>query len=233
MLQQPIAVFSVNEGRKQNAKQTRADFRAVKRHPPTIGWPKLIGFQEIDEADPAQEREILHRTFDRRFHIIGQQTRVPVAISKRLRVYDRKRVAVSEGIPGISPARILTTCVVATAVGDVGFIDGHAAPGAWNKDTHERAEDERDEAWEDYHYTINTVIRGFLKEGVSVFRTGDDNRMGGYLMHRKEEVLLRAGVCVVTWTPAGGGGVEFVMDAQGKIPTHSDHPVPWVRGHLR
>lgn len=231
-MQQPIAVFCVNEGRKQNAKQTRADFRAVKRHPPTIGWPKLIGFQEIDEADLAPERDILEKVFRRGFRLVSPHTRVPIAVSKRLKVSDRKRVDVSEGIPGVSPARILTTCVVHTAVGPVGFIDGHAVSGAWNKDTHERAEEERDEAWEDYAYACNTMIRSYLKQGISVFRVGDDNRMGGYSMHRHEQVQERAGVVLITFTPAQGG-VEFVRDAMGKMQTHSDHPVPWVRGHLR
>lgn len=229
---QPIAVYCVNEGRKQDARQTRADFRAIKHNPPTVGWPKLIGFQEIDEADPAPEREILEQVFKRGHRIIGAHTRVPIVVSSKFKINEPFQIEVSEGIPGVSPARILNECVVETRLGEVAFIDGHAVSGAWNRKTSERAEDERDRAWAQYQFVCGERIRAHRSQGRSVFRVGDDNRMGGYQMHRHERVLIRAGVVLISFTPAEQG-LEFVGQARGNLRTNSDHPAPWVRGHLR
>lgn len=232
MRAQPIAIYCVNEGREQGDAETRADFTAIRRNPPTVGWPKLIGFQEIDEADPAPERQILESVFKLAFHLVGPHTRVPIAVSNKFKVSQPFQIDVSEGIPGVSPARILNECVVETRLGEVAFIDGHAVSGAWNRKTSEKAEDERDQAWSEYQFVCGSRIRAHRKAGRSVFRVGDDNRMGGYRMHRHERELARAGVVVITFTPAEGG-LDFVGDERGNMRTNSDHPALWARGHLR
>lgn len=228
---QEIVIFTANEGRKQNAKQTRADFRRVKRHLPLRGFPKVGGFQEIDEADPADEHAILRQVFKRNFHIVAERTKVPIVVSKKFDVSDGNVIEVSDGIPGVSPRRVLTECVVSNPRVEFGFLNGHAVSGAWNAKTNERAEEARDDAWEDYRYVTTTTLRAHLREGRSVFRTADDNRMGGYRMHKREQVLLRAGVVLITFTPALGGA-QFRMVSKGTVNTFSDHPLLWVKGVL-
>lgn len=225
-----VALVSANEGRKQNHEQTERDFRQIKRFAPFRA--KIIGFQEIDEDDPADERVLLDKVFPRYNHT-ARFTRVPILSSPRFGMLDREVRYAHGGLAGVTPHRVITRTVLDPGAGIPPFavLNGHAVAGAWNANKDQRAEAMRRILWIKYFDLMAQMMEDDLAAGRSVFRLGDDNRLRMEPLVKGERSFGNDSIDSITFTKADGGA-KFKKTKVGTFDTHSDHAVMWVKGEI-
>jgi len=102
-----MLIITANIGRNIGTAAVESDMRRIKRFVRLSGNKAVIGFQEIDEADPADEHEILGKVFDH-WHKANFNSRVPIVASPKAKVVKTKAIALHAGIPHTSPPRIAT-----------------------------------------------------------------------------------------------------------------------------
>lgn len=210
-----VAVITANIGRNIGADKVRADMQSIKRNGPLA----LVGFQEIDEADPANEHKILREVFGDSHELVNYASRVPVAVPKRWNVIRTETVRLSPGVSHVSPPRLATEVWVQTHAGVIVFMNFHLIAGAWNKKV-ESTQAIRREYWWRAVDKLKKRIKRHVRAGRTVIWMGDVNRMDMVKLHRKERRLVTQGIDSIS---AIEGKVKVTEVRTETINLHSDH----------
>lgn len=222
-----MRLVTANIGRKSSIAGVWSDVREIKTKCPGA----IVGWQEIDEADPAPEHKILDKVIGPVANLAGMRTKVPISVSrKHYRVLEKNVVFASKGIPGVSPTRwIVETVVQDKRNAAIVFVilNVHYPAGAWNAKTHERAEAERDEAWADTFRVHKARVKHWHDKGYTVFWVGDTNRMAMPKVHPDERQIVTRGIDSISFIPCDTG-VRVKVLRSGVIELFSDHNASWV-----
>lgn len=125
-----LIVISANLGRGYSPERFKRNvWRILER----IDEPQyvILLLQEIDEADPAREHELLLRWMEPGTTLVGWMTREPIAVSPGVRVVRKRRTLLMEqgakiGAPeGTGPARFGVSCVVVIEGVKIGAANQH------------------------------------------------------------------------------------------------------------
>lgn len=220
-----MKLVTANIGRKSSVAGVWSDVRKIRTHAPGA----IVGWQEIDEADPAEEHDILKAVLAKSNRLIGMRTKVPISLPRsRYRVIEKRVVFAAKGIPHVSPTRWVVETLVQdkrNAAIEFVIINVHYPAGAWNAKTHERAEAERDDAWEDMFRVHKARVKYWHDKGVTVFWVGDTNRMSMPKVHPDERQVVTAGIDSISFIQ---GDVRVKVLRAGTIELNSDHNAKWV-----
>lgn len=220
-----MRLVTANIGRNTSVGRVQDDIRKIHRLAPSA----IVGFQEIDEADPAEEHKILRNVLAEDNRLVGMATKVPVSVPRgKYNVVRINIIRAAAGIPNISPTRFITEVVLQDKKNPkIVFVvlNLHYPAGAWNSKTHERAEAERDEAWASTLAAHKRRVKHWHDKGVTVFWVGDVNRMAMPKVHPKEVQVITAGIDSVSFIE---GDVKVKVVRTGTITLFSDHDAKWV-----
>ena len=226
-----MRLVTANIGRKSSIAGVWSDVREIKAKSPGA----IVGWQEIDEADPAPEHEILKKVWAKSHRFVGMRTKVPISIPRnRYRVLEKRVVFAAKGIAHVSPTRwVVETLVQDKRNAAITFviINVHYPAGAWNADTHERAEEARDEAWNDMFRVHKARVKHWHNKGYTVFWVGDVNRMAMPKVHPDERQVVTRGIDSISFIPCDTG-VRVKVLHSGIIELFSDHNASWVEFKL-
>lgn len=224
-----MKLATANIGRKSSIAGVWSDVREIRTKVPGA----IVGWQEIDEADPAPEHDILKQVLSKSNRLVGMRTKVPISVPRsRYRIKSKRVVYAAKGIPGVSPTRwIVETELEDKRNAAITFVvlNVHYPAGAWNAKTHERAERERDEAWEDMFRVHKGLVNYWHKKGVTVFWVGDTNRMAMPKVHPDERQVFTKGIDSISFIE---GNVKVKVVQMGTIELFSDHNGHWVEFQL-
>lgn len=224
-----MKLVTANIGRKSSVAGVWSDVRKIRTQAPGA----IVGWQEIDEADPANEHEILKKVLAKSNRLIGMRTKVPISLPRnRYRVLEKRVVFAAKGIPGVSPTRWVVETLVQdkrNAAIEFVVINVHYPAGAWNSKTHERAERERMSGWQDMFEVHQNRVAYWHKRGITVFWVGDVNRMAMPKVHPNEKQVVTAGIDSISYVE---GDVKVKVLHIGTIDLNSDHNAKWVEFKL-
>lgn len=222
-----MILVTANLGRKATPLGTLNDMRKIKR---SLSRP-IVGWQEIDEADPGDEHAMLKRVY-RNFIQIGFKGRVPISVPRsKYRVLQRNTIVGSQGIPNVSPRRLLTEVLLQdrdNAAIKFVVINVHYPAGAFNKKI-ESTQRARENAWDNMFAVHKRRVQYWANKGVTVFWVGDVNRMGMPKVHPRERQVITAGIDSLSFIE-GDTRVAFVR--QGVVDLNSDHNAKWAEFRL-
>ena len=202
-----IEVWTANFGRGVSAARYQRNLeRLLDAVDPNLA---VIGFQEIDEADEANEYEILRRLTVAGYAIAGRTTMVPILLARsRYRPHNRKVTFASKGLPKVTPHRVVVE-VVADLLNLHGSRTGRVHPEA------------PEFVFMNFHIprlTPKTVSRRLRVRAVAAARaswhvargrvvvaTTDSNTRGAWKpLVRGEKVALDAGIdMILVYVPKG------------------------------
>ena len=224
-----MKLVTANIGRKSSVAGVWSDVRKVKNAAPGA----IVGWQEIDEGDPADEHRILRKVLRRANRLIGMRTKVPISLPRRrYRVLEKRIVFAAKGIPHVSPTRwVVETLVQDKRNAAIVFvvINVHYPAGAWNAKKNERAEADRMEGWKDMFGVHKARVKYWHDKGVTVFWVGDVNRMDMPKVHPKEVQVVTKGIDSISYIE---GNVLVKAIRTGVIILKSDHNAHWAVFHL-
>lgn len=222
-----MRLITVNEGRKQSVQQTRADFETIKR------LKGIVGFQEIDEADTANEHALLKGVLGPTNELVGMTHYVPIAVPKRqYKVVASREIFGTGGVAHYSPARFFTVVLVKRkkSLTDTLLnreqkvfvvINTHYPAGAYHGDRPRGAENELQKHWDEQYKKHRELMKDYVDKGFTVFWTGDSNRASMPKTHPREVQVVTAGIDNICYVE---GGIKVKVLRKGIHDLHSDHP---------
>jgi endonuclease/exonuclease/phosphatase family metal-dependent hydrolase len=125
-----LVVITANLGRGYTPAVLKANVQRIIERVDEAQHVLLL-LQEIDEADPADEHELLLRELDEGTTLVGWSTREPIAVSPGVKVVRKRRVLLMEqgtkiGAPeGTGPRRDLVSCVAVIEGVRIGVFNQH------------------------------------------------------------------------------------------------------------
>lgn len=227
-----MKLITANIGRGIGHAQVRSDMQKIKNEAPRA----IIGWQEIDEADEAQEHSILRSIFGRQ-HLIGMEHRVPISVPRWFRVTRSRSVFATGGIPHVSPTRWFTEAVIQNRRGNKKFvvINGHYPAGAFNNKI-ESTQKERKDHWEEMFQVHKARVAHWVDQGYTVFWVGDVNRMDMPKVHHREVRVVTTGIDSISYVIGASHGhvkpIGVKFRGAGSIKLNSDHDAKWARFKL-
>lgn len=191
-------VVTANIGRNVKPAETRANIERV-RH----GFPNaIIGWQEIDEADAADEHAILAKTFgELEYHNVAFRQAVPISVPKPWTVEDAEVTKACEGLAHTTPNRyvVAALCSHPDLSEPVVILNGHyplarlggrLGQGRWN---------DTQAAWE-------RAAGRWHRRGHTILTTRDTNRLRNMpLLHPLERQLLPNAISRISVIPGSVG----------------------------
>lgn len=219
-----MKIITANIGRTgMTAARVREDLRKIKRQ----RGAKFIGFQEIDEADQANEHQILNSVFKRNPKV-GMKHMDPIVGARGASVISRQIVKACDGIDGVTPTRWITAAVWQYRGKRFVHVNTHFPAFAFNgKD--ESFQDEVMAAWQEQFRKLSEVVKHFNDQGYTVFWTGDVNRVDMPKVHPKERQLVTAGIDSISVIE---GEYKVRVRNKGHLSLNSDHDARWVQVDL-
>lgn len=125
-----LTVITANIGRGYTARQLRANIDRLVEAVDERQYTLLL-LQEIDEADAAEEHELLLRALEDGTTLVGWATREPIAVSPGVRVTRKRRTLLMKqgteiGAPvGTGPDRYAVSCVSTIEGVKIGAVNQH------------------------------------------------------------------------------------------------------------
>lgn len=224
-----LRLATSNIGRKSSVAGVWKDIRKIRKALPKA----VVGWQEIDEADPATEHEIMRNVLAKTNNLVGMRTKVPVSVPRsRYRVKSKRVVYATAGIPHVSPTRWITEVHLEdkqNAAIEFVVLNLHYPAGAWNAKRNERAEADRMHGWNEMREVHKERVKYWHDKGVTVFWVGDVNRMAMPKVHPKEVQVVTAGIDSISYIE---GDVKVKVITTGHIVLNSDHDARWVEFNL-
>lgn len=220
-----MRLITVNEGRNMGTAGYTSDLHKIKNE-----FPKaIIGWQEIDEADPANEHAVMREVF-KGYQIINFEYKEPITLPAKVKVVDHKVIHLSKGVAHTSPPRIANEVWIETKYSDkpIVIINTHLIAGAWNNKI-EPNQELRRELWNQSVEKLRKRIEFHHNAGRTVFWMGDMNRMDMPKLHKDERRIVSSGIDSIS-VIVGSVGVR-VIDT-GSLPLASDHDAKWAKVEL-
>ena len=212
-------IVTANIGRNIGAGGVEADYRAILNEAPQ----GIIGFQEIDEADPANEHGLLQDAFEQ-FEIVNFSSRVPLAVHNRFDLTKTDDFRLSPGVKHASPPRVATDAWLEIDGEILVVINFHLIAGAWNAKI-ESNQQIRREYWWDAVDKLKARIEWHIAHGRTVVWMGDVNRMDMVKLHRRERQLVTPGIDSISVVESR---LKAKVREKGTIKLNSDHDADFV-----
>lgn len=206
-----------------SAARVREDLLKIKRQP---GF-KFIGFQEIDEADPADEHAILNQVY-RRQKKVGMRHMDPIVAPVAAKIVSHKVTKATDGIGGVTPTRYITAAVFEFRGKRFAHVNTHYPAFAWNG-KNESFQKEVMSAWQEQFRAHQDIVDFYVRQGLTTFWTGDVNRVDMPKVHHDERRLWTRGIDSISVVERN---FEFRVKDKGAIALNSDHDACWVSGDL-
>lgn len=218
---------TANIGRNIGAAGVRADMTAIKK----LGRV-VVGWQEIDEGDPAEEHIILNDVFRRKFRNAGMSTRVPISVHGDFHIKREKVTLAAKGIPHASPVRVITEVMVVAKsrfwrkrLEPIVFINLHYPAGAFNN-KREKNQEAREDRWRDTYKKHQERLEYWAdKRGFTVFWTGDVNRMDMPKVHKDEKIIDSKGIDDIRVIERS---TNVKVLRKGRLRSRSDHDAKYA-----
>lgn len=221
-----MKIITANIGRDgMTAARVTEDFYRIKRQ---FG-AKFIGFQEIDEADPADEHSLLRHVF-KGYKIAAFRHMEPIVGPRLARIIHQETVKVADGVGGATPDRYLSTVVWQYRGKKFVHINAHFTAFAWNGKNETIAsrgftQQQVLQAWTDEAEALKAKIKHYNDLGYTVFWTGDVNRVDMPKMHPRERQLVTSGIDSISVIE---GEWKVRVKKKGHFALNSDHDARWV-----
>jgi hypothetical protein len=188
----------------------------------------IIGWQEIDDDDEAQEYRILNRVFNKTFITVGRGQRVPITFSRAYKVLNSKVTFGSHGIAKVTPHRVVVEVMLKDRLRfwrpAFAVVNTHYPSGAFNGKV-DYKEGARVDAWHDLFKVHQARVKHYADREVTVFWTGDTNRRDMPKVHPRERQLVTAGIDSISVVP---GAAKFKIGKTGFLSLNSDHDARYV-----
>jgi riboflavin biosynthesis pyrimidine reductase len=190
-------LVTANIGRKgATATKVRDNIHKIRMECPGA----LIGFQEIDDDDPAQELDIVDERFRGvqpggfRYAFAGHSEATPIAVPSTWTITSQSVKKTCEGRAHVTPHRVVVTARCRLTSDDsfppVVFMNGHYpfhAPDLWA---------DCQQSWKEH-------VREIHDAGFTIITTRDTNRHGPMpKVHPQERQLLSSGIDRISVIPA-------------------------------
>lgn len=217
-----MKIVTVNEGRNIGTAGYLADLHKIKS-----AFPKaVIGWQEIDEADPANEHGGLADVFNG-YHFVNFKSKEPILVPPGVHILRDHVERISDGVPHVSPPRTLSEVWIRVKGSDspVVILNTHLIAGAWNKKIEPTQEIRRKYWWESVD-KMKERIKFHHDAGRTVFWMGDVNRMDMPKLHKDERRLVSTGIDSISVIV---GETKVKKVDEGALPLNSDHDARWVQ----
>lgn len=220
-----IKIITANIGRDgMSTARVREDLLKIKKQ----RGSKFICFQEIDEADPANEHGLVRSTFKRNV-LAGMNHMEPIVAPWGAKLLHNRTVKACDGIPHITPARFFNVAVFEYRNQKFVIINCHYPAGAYNGHVAPGQHHGVMAAWEEMFKKHQELVNHYLDKGYTVFWTGDVNRIDMPKVHPNERRLWSHRIDSISVIESG---FEFKVHDKGSFPLNSDHDGCWVSGEL-
>ena len=208
--------------------------------------PKLIGWQEINEADPCGEKCEIQELTAKFNPSKGWYTKQPRNVkvpntAKGAGGATERAVFASPGWAGVSPTRYVTVTYYSKR--NVSLINTHLIAGAWScKGNAEKRRDYWRQSWQ----VLKQQVAKEHAKGRNVIVTGDLNRPRGAnrcnpswdptSLHKRARIIGGEGIDYIFAVPAARKKFVFARNSEGKIKRGNitigidGHKAHWVRG---
>lgn len=224
-----MILCTANIGRtKMTADRVEADMRKIKS---TFRGGAIIGWQEIDEADQADEHAILRRVYRDYYENIAMETRTPISVFQGYEVERSRVIHATGGIPHVSPHRVITEALIRyrRKSPPIVVLNMHYPPGAFNKKI-EKTQKQREEHWAEMFEKHQDRLKYWADErGLTTFWMGDVNRQKMPKAHPRERQLVTQGIDSIS-VVVRSTKVDVVR--RGVIDLNSDHNARYVKVNL-
>ncbi len=191
-----LTVVTANIGRGYRTGEVLDNILRVRHG---FGTP-LVGWQEIDEADQADEHKILGRVFGpNTYDNVGFRQAVPISVPQPWGVVDSSVTKACDFIPKATPNRYVVSalCQHPDLPAPIRFANTHyplaRLGGRLGKSR-----------WKDVHETFSDLVHEWHKAGEVVITTSDSNepRARKVKLHPREKQLLPNAIVRVSLIPA-------------------------------
>lgn len=221
-----LSIGFVNLGRG-GVRDTAAAVRKVADHMDDLPEPAVLFFNEVDEADAANEHALIADEFpewDRR----AWDTREPI-LTTGLRVLRGQSIAGAKGVARQSPGRPIHEVIAYNPDGpDTVFIGGHYPAGAHNGSRPAAAFALLMAGYTTMLWKHRKRIRHHRKAGRHVVWAMDVNWRQFPRLHRAERTLRRFGPDRVRVIPAKGWKAKVLRNGRVPLPVEALHGLEWA-----
>lgn len=210
-----VTIVTANLGRGVPPSRFEENLdRLIKQTP---GVHRFFQFQEIDEADDAEEMKMIRAKLHETHHFVGVKTHVPIAIPRTFKV-DRRIINVaSEGVDHLSPRRHVVQAVV--------HPKGHPTAKIVPTNTHfARDADALDKVRAD----ADRVLRKRLDIALPAWMTGDLNSQFYKKLNEDELKLVEVRLDYIRGYPRAGVRMQCLKAGHIDL-TIDGHNAHWAR----
>jgi endonuclease/exonuclease/phosphatase family metal-dependent hydrolase len=212
-----ITCFTTNWGRGYDPGELKRNVLAVLDK---AGDHAVLGVQELDEADGADEHAILRAQLDKGTTLVGWKTREPLIVSPGLETRMSRIVVGCQGLPKVTPLRhIVGTVTSKDGQGSVAVLNQHPPINRISTQSR-RAQMRR---------VHRAMVDRYYSAGLPVIWMGDMNDAHYMKIHPMEETVYHDGLDWIRMVPQRHG-TQLEVLTHGTIGMTIDgHDAGWVR----